>query len=53
MATRHCFGVLAALLATTAGLNAATVKTTNFIVETARQEISFFFAQADVCPRTR
>jgi nucleoside-diphosphate kinase len=22
-------------------------------VETARQEISFFFAQADVCPRTR
>ncbi len=22
-------------------------------VETARQEISFFFAQADICPRTR
>ena len=21
--------------------------------ETARQEISFFFAQADICPRTR
>ena len=45
MATRHCIGVLAALLATTAGLNAATVKTTNFIVETARQDDAEEFAR--------
>ena len=45
MATRRCFGVLAALLATTAGLNAATVKTTNFIVETARQDDAEEFAR--------
>jgi hypothetical protein len=45
MATRRCIGVLAALLATTAGLNAATVKTTNFIVETARQDDAEEFAR--------
>ena len=45
MATRRYIGALVAVLAMTAGTNAAVVKTTNFIVETARQDDAEEFAR--------
>ncbi|WP_020470604.1 peptidase MA family metallohydrolase [Zavarzinella formosa] len=45
MATRRYIGALVAVLAMTAGANAAVVKTTNFIVETARTDDAEEFAR--------